>query len=423
MWRAGAVVLAPAAMLVAAAGPAAAAADSCSRSGPAAVRVINADPTTPLGSVDVNGRPVAVRYGTASQALALADGTLRVVGTVRTPEPNSLTTVVRTPSGPVILEACFPNRPDPGKRHVRAVVASTVPADVAVTVDGVKVGTGYTAVGGSRAAVAVNGVAAGSVDLAGSAPSSYWTVAVAGGGDYGWTLAAVEDAVVVPSPPDPSVPIETGLDAKGGGGAAVLAALLVGAVVRRRRAGLVVLLAVALAAAACNERPQQDDPNPGAAAAPVIAGRPVADLRVGRVDRVVLAPIGLDRPLAPVSSDVALLREVLRRDQLGWLTSTAAPGSIGLAVAVGHRTGRGSAPGVFERLADVRRGARLTTYGEAVVEWVAVDVAAYPKGALPEGFFGPRPVPTLALISCTGFDGAAHRQNLIVSFVPAQLLV
>jgi sortase (surface protein transpeptidase) len=148
-----------------------------------------------------------------------------------------------------------------------------------------------------------------------------------------------------------------------------------------------------------------------AAPAPA-AGRPV---------RVRIPAIGVDSRIVAIGVDAAgALVPPRRADVTGWFTAGPVPGTIGPALLAGHVDSR-AGPGVFLRLAELRRGDVVTVdrADGGTVSFVVGSVERVSKAAFPtELVYSPKPVAMLRLVTCGGsFDRSArsYRDNIIVN--------
>jgi hypothetical protein len=104
----------------------------------------------------------------------------------------------------------------------------------------------------------------------------------------------------------------------------------------------------------------------------------------------------------------------------GWYAGGVRPGDTGPAVIAGH-VDSVSGPAVFYRLTQLRPGASVIVdrRGAAPLHFVVAGSREYPKRRFPtEAVYGPTPVPTLRLVTCTGdFDYAkrSYVDNLVVT--------
>lgn len=102
----------------------------------------------------------------------------------------------------------------------------------------------------------------------------------------------------------------------------------------------------------------------------------------------------------------------------GWYTGSPIPGDVGPAIIAGHVHWSGI-PAVFAHLADLTRGDRIVvtrTDGTATT-FIVSRVASYPKTRFPTTLvYGNLEYPGLRLITCGGFDRAAHayEANIVV---------
>jgi sortase family protein len=136
-------------------------------------------------------------------------------------------------------------------------------------------------------------------------------------------------------------------------------------------------------------------------------------LRISAIGvNAVVRPLGLlaDGTLQPPSAWQAA----------GWYDGGVMPGDLGPAVIAGHVDSI-SGPAVFYRLRQLRPGdhAVVQRRDGRLLTFVVDSLAVYPKVAFPTAaVYGPTPLPTLRLVTCTGdFDWRAHSylDNLVVS--------
>jgi len=141
-------------------------------------------------------------------------------------------------------------------------------------------------------------------------------------------------------------------------------------------------------------------------------GAPVR-LRISAIGvNAAIEPLGLlaDGTLQPPSAWQAA----------GWYAGGVTPGDVGPAVIAGHVDSI-SGPAVFYRLRRLRPGdlAVVRSRDGRQLTFVVDSLAVYPKVAFPSAaVYGPTPLATLRLITCTGdFDWHAHTylDNLVVS--------
>jgi sortase (surface protein transpeptidase) len=103
----------------------------------------------------------------------------------------------------------------------------------------------------------------------------------------------------------------------------------------------------------------------------------------------------------------------------GWYTGSSRPGAVGPAVIVGHIDSR-VGPGVFYRLAGLRRGDRVYVRRAdgTLAAFRVTSVSTYPKDAFPtQAVYGPTPDAELRLITCGGaFDPStgSYLSNVVV---------
>lgn len=154
---------------------------------------------------------------------------------------------------------------------------------------------------------------------------------------------------------------------------------------------------------------------PPAPAASALPSRPSAPVRL-RISAIgvntAVQPLGLlaDGSLQPPSAwQIA-----------GWFDGGVTPGDPGPAVIAGHVDSI-SGPAVFYRLRQLRPGDLVVVQRRdgRLLTFIVDSLAVYRKVAFPTAaIYGPAPLPTLRLVTCTGdFDWHAHTylDNLVVS--------
>jgi sortase (surface protein transpeptidase) len=137
--------------------------------------------------------------------------------------------------------------------------------------------------------------------------------------------------------------------------------------------------------------------------------------------RLIIPAIGVDTALEPLGllSDHTL-QPPSRWDTAGWYADGVRPGDAGPAVIAGHVDST-SGPAVFYRLRDLHRGdvVLIRQRTGRTVRFAVDTIETYPKDRFPTArVYGPRPLPELRLITCTGdFDTNAHSylDNLVVT--------
>lgn len=104
----------------------------------------------------------------------------------------------------------------------------------------------------------------------------------------------------------------------------------------------------------------------------------------------------------------------------GWYADGVRPGDVGPAVIAGH-VDSVSGPAVFYKLVKLKPGSAVfvTRADGSVLRFIVARSDEYPKNRFPtEAVYGPTPVPTLRLVTCTGdFDQQAHSyvDNFVVT--------
>lgn len=142
------------------------------------------------------------------------------------------------------------------------------------------------------------------------------------------------------------------------------------------------------------------------------------------------APVRVQVPSLHISSSLESLgllpdgtmKPPTKWGQAGWYSAGTHPGAVGPAVIAGHVDSR-DGPGIFLNLDQIKVGARIvvTTKTRQTFRFTVTDIKQYPKNKFPIAVvYGPTPVATLRLITCTGtFNQATHhyRDNLVVTSV------
>jgi sortase (surface protein transpeptidase) len=104
----------------------------------------------------------------------------------------------------------------------------------------------------------------------------------------------------------------------------------------------------------------------------------------------------------------------------GWYADGVRPGDTGPAIIVGHVDST-AGPAVFFRLKQLHPGdaVYVDRADGSTVRFAVAGTHEYPKRTFPtEAVYGPAPVPTLRLVTCTGDFDAAKRSyvdNLVVT--------
>ena len=137
--------------------------------------------------------------------------------------------------------------------------------------------------------------------------------------------------------------------------------------------------------------------------------------------RLRISAIGVNTPVQPLGllAD-GTLQPPSAWQVAGWYAGGVIPGDLGPAVIAGHVDSI-SGPAVFYRLRRLRPGelAVIQSHDGRILTFVVDSLAVYPKDAFPTAaVYGPTPLPTLRLVTCTGdFDWHAHTylDNLVVS--------
>jgi sortase (surface protein transpeptidase) len=172
--------------------------------------------------------------------------------------------------------------------------------------------------------------------------------------------------------------------------------------------------------------PAMRPPAAGVGALPAPTGSIVAPPESAKVTRVA-RPVSLTIPLIGVNTQLVTLGlaaggalQVPSSTAIaGWYTGSPRPGAIGSAVIVGHIDSL-TGPGVFYRLAELRRGDRIYVLraDRTTAEFRVTAVRSYLKDRFPtRSVYGPVPDAELRLITCGGaFDYATghYLSNIIV---------
>ncbi len=135
---------------------------------------------------------------------------------------------------------------------------------------------------------------------------------------------------------------------------------------------------------------------------------PAAASTVSPPVRVVVPSIGVDSALERLTIEpTGVLTPPVDFDKAGWFAAGIRPGAVGPAVIAGHVDSK-SGPAVFVRLTELAAGAVIIVVrADGSSATFRVDAAhSYPKARFPTAaVYGPTPLPTLRLVTCTGdFD-------------------
>lgn len=104
----------------------------------------------------------------------------------------------------------------------------------------------------------------------------------------------------------------------------------------------------------------------------------------------------------------------------GWYAGGVRPGDIGPAVIAGH-VDSVSGPAVFYELVKLKPGnvVFVTRANGSTLRFTVARRDEYPKNKFPtEAVYGPTPVPTLRLVTCTGdfnYQARSYVDNLVVT--------
>ncbi len=137
--------------------------------------------------------------------------------------------------------------------------------------------------------------------------------------------------------------------------------------------------------------------------------------------RVRIPAIGVDSRIVDIGVDGAGALVPPRTTEVtGWFAAGPVPGTIGPALLAGHVDSR-AGPGVFYRLAELRRGDVVTVdrADRTSVSFVVDSTRRVRKTAFPtELVYSPKPVAMLRLVTCGGsFDPGArsYLENIIIN--------
>jgi len=144
------------------------------------------------------------------------------------------------------------------------------------------------------------------------------------------------------------------------------------------------------------------------------------DIDVARPVRLVIPAIGVRTRLTRLGiSGAGTLQVPASAAVAGWFTGSPRPGAVGASIIAGHIDSR-LGPGVFFRLAQLRRGQRVYVVraDRSVARFRIISVRSYAKASFPRAVvYGPVPDPELRLITCGGqFDYAtgSYLDNVVV---------
>ncbi|WP_207457429.1 sortase domain-containing protein [Herbiconiux sp. SYSU D00978] len=138
------------------------------------------------------------------------------------------------------------------------------------------------------------------------------------------------------------------------------------------------------------------------------------------------APVSVDIPSTGITSE--LIETGLREDNslevppttdgapASWYSGSAAPGSAGVSVLLGHITSATQA-GVFYTLGDLQLGERVSVARAdgATAVFEVYQKETYPKDEFPtQAVYYPTQGAELRLITCDAYDGDRYANNLVV---------
>jgi sortase (surface protein transpeptidase) len=144
------------------------------------------------------------------------------------------------------------------------------------------------------------------------------------------------------------------------------------------------------------------------------------EIDVARPVRLVIPAIGVTTRLIRLGvSEAGTLEVPASAAVAGWFTGSPRPGAVGASIIAGHIDSR-LGPGVFFRLARLRRGQRVYVVraDRSVARFKIISVRSYAKSRFPRAVvYGPVPDAELRLITCGGnFDFAtgSYLDNVVV---------
>lgn len=137
--------------------------------------------------------------------------------------------------------------------------------------------------------------------------------------------------------------------------------------------------------------------------------------------RLRIPAIGVDTPvirLGLASDGTVQVPPVTAHDRAGWYRNSPTPGQVGPSVILGHVTVGSYGDGVFRRLAQLRRGDRITARlaNGTQASFGVTRLRTVAKSAFPSGeVYGDVNRPELRLITCGGpRTGTGYQDNVIV---------
>lgn len=138
--------------------------------------------------------------------------------------------------------------------------------------------------------------------------------------------------------------------------------------------------------------------------------------------RIIIAAAGVDAPVMPVTSDLARhyvqVPPLADRNLTGWIAATAAPGTLGASVIIGHLDNQ-QGPAVFWNLRYLQKGQLITVVrlDHRKVIYAVDGIQIIPKNRFPWIAVFTARYPALRLVTCGGaFDPADghYLDNVIV---------
>lgn len=147
-----------------------------------------------------------------------------------------------------------------------------------------------------------------------------------------------------------------------------------------------------------------------------------ADVTPAQPVRLVVPALDLRSSVTPIEVDTAgVLYPPDDVDVVGWWRRSAKPGrERGQTVLTGHTVSTGG--GVMNRLGELEPGDRVRVRtSEGWVRYRTTRVRTYSRAELAaeaRALFDQRRSPRLVLITCTDWDGATYRSNIVAFAAP-----
>ena len=137
--------------------------------------------------------------------------------------------------------------------------------------------------------------------------------------------------------------------------------------------------------------------------------------------RVRIPAIGVDSRLESLGRDRdGVLQSPTKWQVAGWFAEGVRPGDVGPAIIAGH-VDSVSGPAVFYNLTKLKPGDEVlvTRADRSTVRFTVRRTDEYPKLKFPtDAVYGPTPVPTLRLVTCTGdfdYQARSYLDNFVVT--------